>query len=134
VNRRSGDEDKPSSHTRVRHENAAAPSQSPLSAAIQSKLIDSLLTRALWIAAFGSSKVGRIGMTSYTSTDVISVLGYRHPKQLYERWTLSPGHVSDTGIFVVARDADVMASRTVCNRLSFESRRLLSTLYSSQPH
>jgi hypothetical protein len=64
------DEDKPSSHTRVRHENAAAPSQSPLSAAIQSKLIDSLLTRVLWIAAFGSSKVGRIGMTSYTSTDV----------------------------------------------------------------
>jgi hypothetical protein len=109
-----------------------APSQSPLSAAIQTKLIDSLLTGVLWIAGFWFVE-GR----AYRD-DVVHEHGREYPlsaidiqKQPYERWPLSQGHVTDTGIFVVARDADVMASRTVCNRLSSENRRVLSTLYSA---
>jgi hypothetical protein len=109
-----------------------APSQSPLSAAIQTKLIDSLLTGVLWIAGFWFVE-GR----AYRD-DVVHEHGREYPlsaidiqKQPYERWPLSQGHVTDTGIFVVARDADVMVSRTVCNRLSSENRRVLSTLYSA---
>ncbi|MGF6901568.1 hypothetical protein P3T22_002838 [Paraburkholderia sp. GAS348] len=56
VNHRSSDQDKPSSRMRLRHEDATASSQSSLSAANQTELIDSLLTTALWIA--GSWFVG----------------------------------------------------------------------------